>query len=124
MRLLLDTHVLLWVLAGDKRLTRSSRDILTSANTVVVSVVSAWEIALKAAAGKLRAPEDLEDAVRESGLSMTTLDFADVAESARLPLRHSDPFDRMLVAQTRVRGLTIMSKDRQLEQYDVPLLLI
>jgi len=123
-RLLLDTHVLLWVLAGDKRLTRSSRDILTSANTVVVSVVSAWEIALKAAAGKLRAPEDLEDAVRESGLSMTTLDFADVAESARLPLRHSDPFDRMLVAQTRVRGLTIMSKDRQLEQYDVPLLLI
>ncbi len=124
MRLLLDTHVLLWVLAGDKRLTRSSRDILTSADTVVVSVVSAWEIALKAAAGKLRAPDDLEEAVRESGLSMTTLDFADVAESARLPLRHSDPFDRMLVAQARVRGLTIMSKDRQLERYDVPLLLI
>jgi len=123
-RLLLDTHVLLWVLAGDKRLTRSSRDILTSADTVVVSVVSAWEIALKAAAGKLRAPEDLEEAVRESGLSMTTLDFADVAESARLPVRHSDPFDRMLVAQARVRGLTMMSKDRQLEGYDVPLLLI
>lgn len=124
MRLLLDTHVLLWVLAGDKRLTRSSRDILTSADTVVVSVVSAWEIALKAGAGKLRAPDDLEEAVRESGLSMTTLDFADVAESARLPVRHSDPFDRMLVAQARVRGLTIMSKDRQLEGYDVPLLLI
>ncbi|MGI9140819.1 MAG: type II toxin-antitoxin system VapC family toxin [Gemmatimonadaceae bacterium] len=124
MRLLLDTHVLLWVLAGDKRLTRSSRDILTSADTVVVSVVSAWEITLKAAAGKLRAPEDLEEAVRESGLSMTTLDFADVAESARLPVRHSDPFDRMLVAQARVRGLTMMSKDRQLEGYDVPLLLI
>lgn len=124
MRLLLDTHVLLWVLAGDKRLTRSSRDILTDADTVVVSVVSAWEIALKAGAGKLRAPDDLEDAVRESGLGMTTLDFADVAESARLPLRHPDPFDRILVAQARVRGLTIMSKDRQLERYDVPLLLI
>jgi len=90
----------------------------------VVSVVSAWEIALKAGAGKLRAPDDLEDAVRESGLSMTTLDFADVAESARLPVRHSDPFDRMLVAQARVRGLTIMSKDQQMEGYDVPLLLI
>lgn len=124
MRLLLDTHVLLWVLAGDKRLTRSSREILTSADTVVVSVVSAWEIALKASADKLRAPENLEEAVTESGLSTTALSFADVAESARLPVHHSDPFDRMLVAQARVRGLTIMSKDRQMERYDVPLLLI
>ena len=124
MRLLLDTHVLLWVLAGDKRLTRASRKILTGADTVVVSVVSAWEIALKAAAGKLRAPDNLEEAVLESGLSTTPLGFADVAESARLPAHHSDPFDRLLVAQARMRGLTIMSKDRQMERYDVPLLLI
>jgi PIN domain nuclease of toxin-antitoxin system len=123
-RLLLDTHVLLWVLAGDRRLKRSSREIITSARTVVVSVVSAWEIALKAAAGKLRAPADIEAAVLESGLITTTLDFADVAECARLPAHHPDPFDRMLVAQARVRGLTLMTSDRQLERYDVPLLLI
>ena len=124
MRLLLDTHVLLWVLAGDRRLTRPSREILTGADLLVVSVVSAWEIALKAATGKLRAPDNLEGAVLESGLSTTPLGFADVAESARLPVHHSDPFDRLLVAQARMRGLTIMSKDRQMERYDVPLLLI
>lgn len=124
MRLLLDTHVLLWLLAGDRRLTRSSRQILTSADIVVVSVVSAWEIALKAAAGKLRAPEDLEQAVVDSGLVTTTLGFADVAESARLPAHHPDPFDRILIAQARVRGLTVMTTDRQLERYEVPILLI
>ncbi len=124
MRLLLDTHVLLWVLAGDRRLTRSSREIISGARTVVVSVVSGWEIALKVAAGKLRAPPDIEAAVLESGLVPTTLDFADVAEYAGLPAHHPDPFDRMLVAQARVRGLTIMTKDRQLERYEVPLVLI
>lgn len=124
MRLLLDTHVLLWVLAGDRRLTRSSREIITSARSVVVSVVSAWEIALKAAVGKLRAPDDIEAAVLESGLVTTPLDFADVAEYSSLPAHHSDPFDRMLVAQARVRGLTLMTRDSQLERYDVPLLLI
>jgi PIN domain nuclease of toxin-antitoxin system len=123
-RLLLDTHVLLWVLAGDRRLKRSSREIITSARTVVVSVVSAWEIALKASAGKLRAPASIEAAVQESGLITTPLDFADVAEFASLPAHHPDPFDRMLVAQARVRGLTLMTRDRQLERYDVPLLLI
>lgn len=124
MRLLLDTHVLLWLLAGDKRLTRSSREMLTGADTVVVSVVSAWEIALKAAAGKLRAPTNLEEAVLESGLTTTTLGFADIEESTRLPAHHSDPFDRILVAQARVRGLTFVTRDRQLERYDVPLVLI
>ncbi len=89
-----------------------------------MSVVSAWEIALKASAGKLRAPVDIEAAVLESGLITTTLDFADVAECALLPAHHPDPFDRMLVAQARVRGLTLMTRDRQLERYDVPLLLI
>lgn len=124
MRLLLDTHVLLWVLAGDRRLTRPSREIISGARTVVVSVVSGWEIALKSAAGKLRAPADIEAAVLESGLVPTTLDFADVAEYAGLPTHHPDPFDRMLVAQARVRGLTIMTRDRQLERYEVPLLLV
>ena len=124
MRLLLDTHVLLWVLAGDRRLTRSSREIVTSARTVVVSVVSAWEIALKAAVGRLRAPDDIEAAVLESGLITTPLDFSDVAEYAGLPVHHPDPFDRMLVAQARVRGLTLMTRYSQLERYDVPLLLI
>lgn len=124
MRLLLDTHVLLWVLAGDRRLTRPSREIISGARTVVVSVVSGWEIALKSAAGKLRAPADIEAAVLESGLVPTTLDFADVAEYAGLPAHHPDPFDRMLVAQARVRGLTIMTRDRQLERYEVPLLLV
>ncbi|CAN5331977.1 type II toxin-antitoxin system VapC family toxin [soil metagenome] len=124
MRLLLDTHVLLWMLAGDKRLNRSSRDAIQSAASVEVSVVSAWEIAFKAGAGKLESPSDIERAILDSGLTTTSLHFADVAEAERLPRHHSDPFDRMLVAQARVRGLTLMTGDEQLGRYAVPLLLI
>jgi PIN domain nuclease of toxin-antitoxin system len=123
-RLLLDTHVLLWMLTGDRRLTRSPRDTIRTAQSVEVSVVSAWEITLKAVAGKLESPPDIERAILDSGLTTTSLHFADVAELERLPLYHADPFDRMLVAQARVRGLTLVTRDRQLERYAVPLLLI
>lgn len=112
------------MLAGDRRLARSARDEIQTAESVEVSVVSAWEIALKAAAGKLKSPPDLERAILDSGLTTTSLHFADVAEAERLPLHHGDPFDRMLVAQARVRGLTLMTRDEQLGRYAVPLLLI
>lgn len=124
MRLLLDTHVILWVLADDRRLRPAARELLRAADEKLVSSVSAWEIAIKTAAGKLRAPPDIEHAVVESGLRPIPMEFGDVAELTTLPRHHADPFDRMLVAQARARGLTVLTHDRQLTSYDVPFVLI
>ncbi len=124
MRLLLDTHVLLWVLADDRRLTAAARELIRGADSAAVSVVSAWEMAIKSSIGKLKAPPGLEEAVRESGLRAIPLDFADVAELARLPLHHADLFDRMLVAQARARSLTLLTHDRQITLYDVPFVVV
>ena len=124
MRLLLDTHVLLWVLTDDRRLRAPARELIRSAQAVVVSVVSAWEVSIKASLGKLQAPTDLEAAVTKSALTTIPLEFADVAELARLPRHHPDPFDRMLVAQARTRSLTLLTHDRQLTLYDVPFVFI
>ena len=124
MRLLLDTHIVLWVLADDRRLRAAVREMVLSADDVVVSAVSAWEIAIKTAAGKLRAPPDIEQAVVASSLRPIPIEFADVAELAVLPRHHADPFDRMLVAQARARGLTILTRDWLITDYDVPVVLI
>lgn len=121
---MLDTHVLLWVLADDRRLTRAARELIRAADAVTVSAVSAWEMAIKSSIGKLKAPSDLEGALTESGLSPIALEFADVAELARLPLHHADPFDRMLVAQARARSLTLLTHDRQMTVYEVPFVLV
>ena len=124
MRLLLDTHIVLWVLSDDRRLRPTTRELLRAADERFVSAVSAWEIAIKTAAGKLRAPLDIEDAIVESGLRPIPMAFSDVAELSALPRHHADPFDRMLVAQARARGLTVLTHDRQLTSYDVPCMLI
>lgn len=124
MRLLLDTHVLLWVLADDRRLTPAARELIRAADAVAVSVVSAWEMSIKSSIGKLNAPPELEAAVRESGLTSIPLEFADVAELARLPRHHADPFDRMLVAQARARSLTLLTHDRRITLYEVPFVVV
>lgn len=124
MRLLLDTHIFLWVLADDRRLTPAARELIRSADSVAVSVVSAWEMAIKSSIGKLEAPSELEGVIRDSGLSPIPLDFIDVSELARLPLHHADPFDRMLVAQARARSLTLLTHDRQITLYDVPFVVV
>ncbi|PVZ12950.1 type II toxin-antitoxin system VapC family toxin [Actinomycetospora cinnamomea] len=123
MRLLLDTHTVLWSLGRPGRVGTAAREALTaSASEVVVSVVSLWEIAMKTSIGKLRVDLDVEAAV--TGLGIRVLDVR--AEHARavadLPLHHRDPFDRMLVAQARYEGLTLVTADRRFEAYSVAVL--
>lgn len=122
-RLLVDTHVLLWIAAGDDRLGPIARGALERAEHLVyVSAVTAWEIAIKRALDKLDAPEELEelfDAYRLTPLAVT-VEHAMAVE--HLPRHHRDPFDRMLVAQARCEGLTIVSNDARLAAYDVPYL--
>lgn len=127
MRYLLDTHVLLWLLAGSDRVSDATRNVLADPlNDVFVSAVNAWEIAIKVALGKLDAPSDvqgwlpMEVAASRLGVLPITLDHAVGVE--HLPLHHADPFDRLLIAQAIAEGMTIVSDDRLFGQYGVRLM--
>jgi PIN domain nuclease of toxin-antitoxin system len=121
-KLLLDTHVVLWWRANDRRLTRATRRTIATATTVAVSSASAWEVAIKLALGKLRLPGPFEAGVEDSGFDKLPVTFAHAAAVAALPAHHTDPFDRMLIAQALVEGFTLLSADQQLGLYRVPIL--
>jgi Uncharacterized protein conserved in bacteria len=122
-RLLLDTHVLLWWLGELPRLGPAARAAIASpASEVHVSAVSAGEIALKKAFGKLTAPDDLHEQVVDSGFTELQLTIRHGLAMGGLPVHHKDPFDRLLIAQARVEGLTLVTADRAMSDYDVPIL--
>lgn len=119
-RLLLDTHVVLWWLSDDPRLGGQTRSLIAEAsNDVLVSTVVGFEIAVKRTLGKLRAPDDLEDQVEHNGFTELPVSMAHGLEAGSLPLHHRDPFDRLLIAQTRVDGLKLVTADQACRQYDV-----
>jgi PIN domain nuclease of toxin-antitoxin system len=115
--LLLDTQIALWALAGHRRLPREARRLI-EANHVVVSAASIWEIAAKAAIGKLEAdPTEVRDALAPSGFGELPITGEHAARVATLPAHHRDPFDRLLVAQSFVEGLVLLTSDVQLAPY-------
>jgi PIN domain nuclease of toxin-antitoxin system len=120
--ILLDTHVALWWRENNPRLEMEAREAIASADVAYVSVVSAWEVAVKIAVGKLRIPGSFEEAIDESGFSKLPITFAHAAALTELPLHHRDPFDRMLIVQAQQEGLTIVTADRKFEPYDVDIL--
>ena len=125
MKLLLDAHVLLWWLGGDARLGRGARAaIVDPSNFVFVSAATAWEIAVKRALGKLRAPGDIEDWLVRNNFRPLPIQVAEAVAAAELPLHHRDPFDRLLVAQAQMGGMTIVTRDENISKYDVPLLAV
>ena len=123
MRLLLDTHVLLWVRAGSARLPDTMRNVLADpGNEKIVSPTSLAEVAVKASIGKLTVPDDFYATVTSIGVTIEAFSTEDAAVLASLPQHHRDPFDRMLVAQA-IRGRsTLVSADPQLKAYDVAVL--
>jgi PIN domain nuclease of toxin-antitoxin system len=121
--LLLDTHILLWWLSDDPLLPAPAREAIASAdNEILVSAATAWEIAIKKAAGRLGAPDDLLEALDTNDFEALPITVAHALEAGGLPLHHSDPFDRMLIAQARAENLTLVSVDNRFPQYDVELL--
>jgi PIN domain nuclease of toxin-antitoxin system len=119
-RLLLDTHVVLWWGQGGARLRAEARRRIADADEVYVSAASAWEVAIKVSLGKLTLPGPLFELVTSSGFSALPVGFAHVEAVENLPPIHADPFDRMLVAQAIVEGLHLMSRDRLLARYPAP----
>jgi PIN domain nuclease of toxin-antitoxin system len=123
-RLLLDTHALLWALAEPERLPDTVVRLIEDPATVVyASAASTWELAIKAALGKLEA--DLDDLVAETrvtGFAELRVSFAHTVRVRALPPHHRDPFDRLLVAQAIEEGLTLITRDPAFAAYPAPLL--
>ena len=118
--ILVDTHVLLWWLRGDSRLGEPAATLLADSEVdAVVSAASFWEIAIKTARGKLRVTGDVIAATRESGFRTLAIEAEDGLAAGALPLHHSDPFDRMLVAQALRRGMRILTSDGWFDRYGV-----
>jgi len=127
MRLLLDTHALLWFCEGNASLSLAARSAMEDrANERYVSHVSAWEVAIKLALGKLTSSVPYEDlfpgVLVPNGFVMLPSDLAHYRTLLQLPMHHRDPFDRLLVAQAKTEGLTLVSCDSNLGLYSVPLL--
>lgn len=123
MKLLLDTHILLWWLADDPKLPGPATTAIRDGETVVVvSAASAWEIAIKKAAGRLDAPDDLLDEIEANNFDTLAISAGHALAAGALPAHHTDPFDRMLIAQAREEGLTVVTIDARFSDYDVELL--
>jgi PIN domain nuclease of toxin-antitoxin system len=121
MRLLLDTHVILWWLTDDPRLAEDIKDRIDTEVDVFVSGATMWEITIKQALGKIE-PADLPEHVVNSELRELPITARHAIQAGRLPHVHRDPFDRMLVAQTQCEGLTLVTRDPDIQKYDVSLL--
>jgi PIN domain nuclease of toxin-antitoxin system len=124
MRILLDTHALLWAADGDPRLSAAADAIIADGEQeLLFSAVSAMEIAMKHAAGRLELPDDVAAWIRTRVAAFAlvelpvTVDHA--IEAGRLPMHHRDPWDRLLIAQARVEGVPLLSADTRLHRYEV-----
>ena len=112
MKLLLDTHILLWWLAGHPSLSEAARRLIADQeNAVFVSAVTLWEIWLKESLGKLTLPDDFETRLAEEAFESLPLLPEHTRELSRMPWHHRDPFDRMLIAQAQVAGLRLLTAD-------------
>ena len=120
MRLLLDTQALLWWLADSPKLSKPARAaIQEGSNTVYVSAASAWEMEIKSALGKLRAPDDLKATLEAGRFLELPVQIVHTAALRQLPAHHRDPFDRMLVAQAQTENLTVVTSDPVFTIYQV-----
>jgi PIN domain nuclease of toxin-antitoxin system len=119
-RLLLDTHVLLWWLANEPTLGQAARSaIAASEGEVFVSAASAWEISIKEALGRLRAPSDLERQLELHRFQPLPITIGHAYVAGALPRHHGDPFDRMLVAQAKAEDLVVVTRDPRFDLYGV-----
>ena len=120
MLLLLDTHSFLWWLGDDPALGSTARAAIADAeNLVFVSAATAWEISVKRAKGKLDAPGDVEEWLRANDFIELPVEIGHAVRAGELPPHHSDPFDRMLVAQAELEGHILVTADAAILRYGV-----
>jgi len=124
MRALLDTHTFLWWNLDDPQLSISAREFIAKGdNEIFLSAASAWEIAIKAARGRLTLPEPpdqyVAERMRQHRFSALPIELSHALEVYRLPAIHQDPFDRLLIAQSLLEGMPILSMDPEISRYQV-----
>ncbi|WP_354635107.1 type II toxin-antitoxin system VapC family toxin [Planktothricoides raciborskii] len=127
MRLLLDTHIFIWLIEGNPNLSQAAREAIEDeSNTLHLSIVSLWEITIKTSLGKLDLAIPLEQIVINfilpSGIQIIPIHLPHLLILQKLPFHHRDPFDRLLIAQAKSEGLTLVSEDGTFEQYEVKIL--
>jgi PIN domain nuclease of toxin-antitoxin system len=123
MRLLLDSHVVLWAMTWPERLRESTRQaIISPRNDVFISAASLWELNLKVAKGKLVLPDDFVETLARQNFNELPVRWDHTQSMPQLPAIHTDPFDRLLLAQAHTDGLTFVTSDRFCLQYPVPLI--
>lgn len=122
MHYLADTHILLWWLEDHPRLPQSIKELLAdSTNIIYFSTASAWEISIKAKTKKLPLKTSLETVFANIHFDHLTISLEHILQTEKLPLFHTDPFDRMLIAQAKVENLKFITADKKIWQYDLPL---
>jgi len=122
-RLLLDSHVLVWWLMQSETIGPDLHDLIGSPqNDVFVSIASPWELAIKESLGKMRVPPNLADVLEEERFTLLPITLSHINVIKTLPRHHGDPFDRIMIAQAQVEGLTIVSRESWFETYEVTLL--
>jgi len=117
--MLIDTHALLWFLAGDRKRIGDAPRSRIEAEGTTFSAASIWEISIEAALGKLDAPRDLPARIEQLGFELLPVDAEHAWQVRFLPRHHGDPFDRLLIAQAQVERLAILTADPSFDAYDV-----
>ena len=124
MNLLLDTHILLWWLSGSRRLPALARKTIADSPRIYVSAATVWEIAIKIALGKLEFRGEMAEQLALNNLLSLAVTVPHALVAGALPMHHSDPFDRMLIAQAKLESLTLVTHDVRLRDYDIPVLVV
>ena len=123
MNLLLDTHVLLWWLDDNPGLSRQARTVIADGNNLVfVSAAVIWEIQIKHALGKLKIPKNFRNVLDQQGFEFLDITVEHAYAVGKLPLYHRDPFDRILVAQAKLENMILVSRDKRIKKYKIPLI--
>lgn len=124
MRLLLDTHVFLWWLSDDRKLSTAARDAIRDPSAIVhVSAASIWEIAIKAKLGRLEVQgDDLAAEIEANAFAELPITVRHAQSAGALPRHHDDPFDRMLISQAQLEHLVVVTHDRRFRRYGVQIL--
>ena len=127
MRILIDTHIFIWSLREPERLSASAVEILNDRqNVIFLSVVSAWEIQIKTGTNKLVLDQPLIETIarqqRVNNLQLLPIELRHISGLSRLPMHHRDPFDRLLLAQSNVEAMPLLSADAVFDAYDAQIL--
>ncbi|QLH61906.1 type II toxin-antitoxin system VapC family toxin [Serratia symbiotica] len=122
-RLLIDTHVFIWWLTDDHALGSMARSVISrGSNVVYVSAVTPWEISIKRSLGKLQFEADIDEAMERNRFFPLSITHSHAEQAGELPRHHGDPFDRMLIAQSQMEGLILVSADTVFSQYGTRLM--